>query len=244
MTYSSRLTQKGQGAAFGLFTNDTDSSNFSLCGQHFDLADGREVVLVSVGGSGIVSGVLCQSSVQVANHQNLAVVANVAVGATSVTVTLGGTAITANQYAGGYLIVNAGAGIGQTLKIESHPAQANAAGNVILTLSDPVQVALTSAASKVCLLANPYTGVIINPTSATGIPVGVTLYPLTAGSYGYIVTKGIVSCLNAGGTAIGLGLAISGTAGALATVAATTGQVAIALQAGVTTESRAVRLCL
>lgn len=235
----SRITQFGATAPFGLFKNDTTADNVTYTGQKFNLSDGREVTLVLAGASNIVSGVLVQGSAIVADNQNLAVAAAAAANATSITVTLGSTAVTANQYAGAFVVINAGPGIGQTLRIASHPA-ALAAASLVLTLEDAVQVALTTS-SKACLIASPYNGVVINPTTPTATPVGVTLYPLTAGAYGYIVSKGLVSCLADGNIAVGASISPSnGTAGAVELGVLAQGFVGRALQAGVTTESRAV----
>ena len=65
--------------------------------------DGREFHYVQAGGTALVPGKLQQASAQVANHQNLTPTAATAVGDTSITVTLGGTAATANQYLGGWV---------------------------------------------------------------------------------------------------------------------------------------------
>ncbi len=237
----SRITQRGAVAPFELFYNSTEPQNVTYPGQKFDLADGREVTLVSVGGSDIVSGVLVQGSAIVADNQNLAVAAAVTAGDTafSMTVTLGSSAVTANQYQGGYVVINAGPGIGQTLRIASHPA-ANASASLVLTLEDAVQVSLTTS-SKACLLASPYVGAVINPTTPTATPVGATFYPLTASAYGFVVSKGITSLLCDGGIAVGAAISPSNaTAGAVEAGVIAQGFVGRALQAGVTTESRAV----
>jgi len=205
--------------------------------------DGREFRLASAGGTTLVNGTLQQSAAVVANHQNLTT-ATAAVGATQITVTLGATAATANQYSGGYVTINAGTGIGQTLQIASHPA-ADASATLVLTLADALVEATAVADSKACLFPNLYSAVIQCPTTRTGAPVGVPLINITTHYYGWLQVWGVVGCLNEGGTAVGLGLAPSGTtAGALATVAATTNQVASAMQAGVTTESRFVFLTI
>lgn len=242
----SRLTQRGATGPFDIFKTDTDSSDVTYVGQKFDTSDGREVVLVKSGAVALDQGKLMQAPAIVADYQNLAVAANVTGGSTvfTMTVTLGATGVTANQLQGGYVVINAGAGAGQTLKISSHPA-ASPSASLTLTLEDPILVTLASVSSKACLLPNPYLGVVVNPTTATNAPVGVTIYPIAIATYGYIQTHGLVSCLNDGGTTVGLGLAPSGSvAGALATVGATTNQVASALQAGVTAEYRTVFLRL
>ncbi len=235
----SRITQKGQGAPLGLFQTDTDTSLETLLGSRWDLADGREVILVQASAATTVApGLLYQAPAIVPNHQNNAVQANAAVGATSVSVTLGATAATANQYAGGFLVVNDANGEGQTLRINSHLANAGSA-TLVLNLEDAVVVALTTS-SEVCLIANPANGIIINPTTPTGIPVGVGLYPIAASSYGFLLSKGITSLLNAD-AALTVGSAISpsnATAGAVENGVIAQGFVGRALQTGVDTEYR------
>lgn len=221
----------------------TDDEQQMDLGSRAILKDGREFVYVKAGASALVAGKLQQAPAIVANHQNIAVAAAAAVGATSVTVTLGATAATADQYAGGFLVINDAAGEGYIYEIKSNPA-ADASASLELTLADPIVEALTTS-SEACLLPSLYNGVIINPTTATNAPVGVAVSDIPASNYGWVQVKGIVSALNDSATAVGLGLAPSGSvAGALATVAATTNQVASALQAGVDTEYRAVFLNL
>lgn len=262
----SRITERGQGAPFPLLTTLTDQSLSTLTGSVWDSPDAREWVLVQNAGTALVAGNLIQGPAIIANHQNLTTVSFTAYSANgnipaSVNVTLAGTAVTANQYAGGYALVNAGTGIGQTLKIASHPAQATTTGNVVITLEDSPAVALDTS-SKVCLSLNPYgslngtdfrtNGVIINPhTAATGQVIGVTDYAIPAStatvpSYGYIVKNGPVACLNDATTAIGLDLMPStNTDGAVMTyVVATRTRVGVSTQAGVTTETRLITIQL
>ena len=215
-------------APFALFEGkggqtSTDKSLATMVGQRFNSADYRQFVLVQNGGTAIPSGVLVQGPASIgANHTGLAVIGLAAanpIGSTSITVTLGGTAVTANQYAGGFAVISAGTGIGQTFRIASHPAQSTTSGNVTLTLEDPLSVAITSADSKVSLTLNPYGsgngtdvtthGVIISPAAGSSGPtIGVTVSPIPASTatvpaYGYIQTRGSVACLNDSVTAIG-----------------------------------------
>lgn len=236
----SRITQFGATAPFALFKNDTDASDATYTGQRFALSDGREVTLILAGAVNLASGVLVQGSAIVANHQNQTV-ATAAAGATTVTFTPGNTAVTANQYAGGYLVINAGTGIGQTFKIQSHPA-ANASTAFVITLEDAIVTATSVSDSKGCLIANPYNGCVINPTTPTATPVGVTLYPITAANYGYVVSKGPTSCLADSNTvAVGLGIMPSTTtAGSIAVQTATGANIGRALQASVSAEARMV----
>lgn len=242
----SRLTQKGQGSPVALFSSSTDVSLETVTGARFDSSDGREFVLVSVGASNIAAGLLVQSSAVVANHQNLAA-STAAVGATSITVTLGGTAATANQYRGGFLYVNAGTGIGQTLKIASHPAQSNGSGTLVITLEDPVQVATSVSDTKVCLLANPALNVIVNPTTPTGQILGATLYPVTAATYALIQSRGQIALTSETLVAtVGLGIAASAATAGFSRSATAAGAYAIgvAYQTAVSGEARAAWLAL
>jgi hypothetical protein len=241
----------------------TDAALSTLVGAKFGTNDGREFVLVQNGGTALVSGVLVQSPASIgANHTGLAVTGAATVnviGSTTVTVTMEGTLATANQYAGGYAVVSAGLGIGQTLKIASHPS-ATSSGTCVLTLEDPLSVALDTT-SKISLTLPQYgsqngtdvttSGVIVCPTTLTGRVIGVTLYPIPASTstvptYGFIVTKGAVSCLNGGGTAIGLDVMPSGaTPGAVVTyVVATKTRVGTATVAGEDTKSQLITLQL
>lgn len=241
--------------------SSTDASLSTLVGNRFQSEDYREFVLIQNGGTALVAGNLIQGPVSIGStHTGLAVVANAAIGATQITVTLGGTLATTNQYAGGFGVISAGTGIGQTLRIASHPS-GTSSGNVILTLEDPLSVAITSSTSKVSLTLNPYgsvngtdvrtSGCVISPTTATGPTVGVTISPIPAStttvpSYGFIQTKGAVACLNDSTTAIGLDvMPSSAVAGAVVTyVVATRNRVGTSTVAGETTKAQIINIQL
>ena len=164
----SRITQRGATGpialvANGTFQTSTDSSLATLLGSRWDLSDGREVRLGQVAsGTTVVPGKMYQSAAVIADHQNLDVTAYQAYSANGnvpakVTVTLGSTAVTANQFRGGFLIVNDNNGEGQTLKIASHPA-ADAAASLAITLEDGPTTAITAASEA---------GVQVNNTTST-----------------------------------------------------------------------------
>ena len=66
------------------------------------MGDGRKFRYAKNGAVALITGVPTAAPDIVANHESVAPTANVAVGATTVTVTLGATAATADQYAGGF----------------------------------------------------------------------------------------------------------------------------------------------
>lgn len=245
----STITQKGATGplalvANGLFQTSTDSSLATLVGTRWDLSDGREVMLVKAGAVAVVPGKLYQDAALVANHQNCAVTAYQAYSANGnvppkVTLTLGATAATANQYAGGFLVVNDNNGEGQTLRIASHPA-ANSGASLAVTLEDGATTAITSA-SEVCLIPPHGEDIILAPTTLTGAVAGVSLYDIAATAYGFVTTKGLTSCLADGAIAIGASISPSNAVtGAVEVGVLAQGIIGNAAQAGVDTEYRTV----
>lgn len=223
-------------------------------GQKFDTSDGRELALVQNGTVALPAGVFLQSEAEVTAHQKLAMTVPTAypatAGAVQVLVTNGSTKLNANKFQSGYAIVASGTGIGQMLKISTHqPAAASA--TFVVTLEDPIQTTL-DATSKISLLQNPYANVVIAPaTTATGGPVGVSLYNIAASvsatydatsgaltangvaQYGLVTTHGPAACLiDSTVTNVGYPLGISKTtAGTLGVATLTTvPQVAVSSQ--------------
>lgn len=247
----SRISQRGATGplalvANGTFQTSTDSSLATLLGSRWDLSDGREVRLGKVAsGTTVVPGKMYQSAAFIADHQNLATTAVQAYSANGnvpakVTATLGATAVTANQYAGGFLIVNDATGEGQTLKIASHPA-ADASATCAFTLEDGPTTALVAATSEVSLVPPDGSGIIIMPTTATGAVFGASLYNIAASAYGFFVTKGITAVLGDGTPTIGSAATCSNAvAGAVENGVIAQGFVGTFAYTGVDTEYRAV----
>lgn len=208
--------------------------------------DGRAFRYVKAGGTTLVIGTLLDGPATVSNHTNIAVAATAAAGSTTVTVTLGATAATANQYAGGVLVVNDENGEGYTYTIKSHPA-ADASASLTLTLDDnePIVTALTTS-SEVTLIPNQYNGVVIHAQSEAGASVGVCTYPITNGRYGWIQTRGPVSVLHDNAPAeIGEGVSASTTTdGCVTELAASLTPIGTALAQGVSTEENPVFLMI
>ncbi len=250
----SRITQKGATGPLalstsGAFQTSTDTSLDTLVGSRWDLSDGREVILGQASAATTVApGKLYQDAATVANHQNIAVTAFQAYSANGnvpakVTVTLGATAATANQYAGGFVVVNDNTGEGQTLRIASHPA-ADQSASLVITLEDAPNTAL-DATSEVCLVTPHGKNVIIGPTTVSGAAFGVGLYPIAASSYGFFTSKGLTAGLAQGAIVVGTPISIGSVAGSFAQTPYSTNLVTgsvlgYAAQAGVDTEYRTV----
>ncbi len=246
------------GATGGMTT--TDLSVSTQVGQKFQTADSKTVVLVQNGGTALTAGKLVQSPASIGSTHTGLTVATAAIGATALTVTMGGTLATANQYAGGTLVLSAGTGAGQTFKIVSHPA-ATSAGTCVMQLEEALSVATSVSDTKASLTLPQYgsrfgtdfttSGVVVCPTVATGAVIGATIYPIPASTatsctYGWIVTNGFVGILNDATTAIGLDVMPStNTAGAVMTyVVATRSRVGTSTVAGETTKYQGVNLQL
>lgn len=206
----------------------TSTTQGTQLGAYATTGDGRVFRYCKAGGVNLVSGTLLQSPIEdTTNYQNLAVVAASA-GATQITVTTS-TTVAANALTGGYLATTTGAGYGYTYKILGN--QASAASSLVLTIEDPIVVALTTA-SKVDLHPNPFNGVIVNPTTATSTPIGVAVSAIPSASFGWIQTHGPVAITASGALTVGLGVAGSvATAGnvVLATSAVTAPVIGMAI---------------
>jgi len=151
------------------------------------------------GGSAITAGKLVQHVTEVANHTNCAATATTAAGETAISIeTAGDTDLTANQYAEGYLFVNDVNGEGQCLKVKSHPAHDHSDDpSVIITCYDDLATALTTS-SQLTLMPNPYSAVVVAPTTHTGACVGATTIDMTASYYGWFQTHGPAALLTDG----------------------------------------------
>ena len=149
--------------------------------------DGRKFKYAKAGSSALVAGELLQSSVEDTGEQSI-LMAAASIGDKTVT-TADTVTVTANQYANGYMVATSEGGTGNGLyyRIKSHPAATAAV--CTFTLYDPIKVAL-SAATQCDFVKHPLDGVIQNPTSATGAPVGVAFIANTGAYYCWIQVAG------------------------------------------------------
>ena len=186
------------------FANRADKTNIPL-GTIMKLPDGREFIYSRAGAVNLDIGKVMQQAVVTSGHDvDLAVAAAAAIGATTVTITNSTTAITENMYAEGTLFVNDGPGQGQTCKIKSHPAESTGSGSCVITLEDEdaLTIALTTA-SKVGLRKHQCDGVVVAPTTFTGVVVGVTVCDVTAEYYCWLLRKGLQAVLGNGTLVLG-----------------------------------------
>lgn len=201
--------------------------------------DGRLFRYGQAGATALAAGKLAQIPAVVANHQAL-VTAAAAVGTKKVTVTLGATAATADQYADGYLVVRdtATTGAGQSFPISSNAVGASS-GTCDIYLDEAVAEALTSASVTNLELA-PYGSMLISSSGdTTELVTGVPQIDVTAAYYAWFQVRGVAAVLGNGTITKGAGLIKSATtAGAvdIEGTSAITMRVGIQLQTGTSTK--------
>lgn len=210
---------------------------------------GRRYKYVMNGAVLMVAGNCYQAPAQVTTHQALTPVA-ASVGDKTITLTPTSGAVVANQYAGGYVSVDATTGDGYAYQIKSHPAWAS--GTLVVTLmdDDAVQVAI-AATSLVSLTANPWgsggaansNGLIKCPvTTGTNVCVGVSVYPIPASTttipqFGWVGVYGPFSTLISGTPAVNAMVISAGAvAGAVVVATSTTNVVGTMMMTGVDTK--------
>jgi len=188
-------------------TSTSDMYGFAL-GTSMELPDGS-VYKYSTAGETIGAGELCMQAAGVGNHDmDLVTPAIVAIGSSTITVTLGATEATANQYKDGYIYVNDADGEGHIYRIKSNPA-ADSGANLTVTLANGETVAeALSTSSLTGLMANAYSAVELwDVNDIDGIPVGVAATEIASGSYGWLQAWGYAACLS-GATVPVLGSAV------------------------------------
>lgn len=208
------------------------------------LGDGRVFAYAKNGATALAAAKLTQSAVwqtdQIAQAVNTA-----AAGDMSLTVTVT-NAVTAGQYADGFIWASDDTGEGHIYSVRTNTA-ATGGGSSVFYLNDPIRVDF-AAATTVTMLANTQNGVIICPVTLTSAPAGVPLIPVTAAYYFWNQVKGPCPVLIDGTVAIGEEVAPSnGTAGAVeALLHATTFDttVGVALTVDATTEYGLINLAI
>lgn len=197
-------------AGQGLYTSSSYKAH--QLGETIFTNDGRTFRYAKAGGTALVQGKLQQASAEVTANQNLTAVA-AAVGDTLL-VSTSTVTVTANQYAEGFALITVTPGEGYHYKIKNHLAYTSAAPTFVL--EDPIILTALTTGSRIDLMANPYSAVIVNPATASSAPVGVAVYPIAASEFGWLQVGGVANVLADGTVTVGTALdASNGTAGAV-----------------------------
>lgn len=159
------------------------------------LTDGRQFVYGENGAAAMVAGTLCQSEVPNANLDELAVAAAAAADALAISVTLGSQALTEDLLREGYVNIEDDAGEGRVHQVRQHDAaSASTAVTINLMPGHAIAEALTTS-TTVGLTKHPYKDIIIHPSPATALLVGVPIHDIAANEFGWWQTKGPCSVL-------------------------------------------------
>lgn len=209
--------------------------------------DGSVYVYGKAGATAITRGNLVVAEAIVSNHTNKTLAASAVVGDTEVTLNLGATAATADQYQDGYFVVNDATGEGVAYQIAGNGAGASS-GTVRIRLYDPLVAALTVSVSEASLIKHPAKDVIASTTLSKA--VGVANIGQAIAAFGWYQKEGVASVLQDGNITKGHNCVQSnGTAGAVeivtdSTAGATDLQevVGVALETSVSTEHNATFL--
>ncbi len=196
----------------------------------------RRYRYVQAGLVALVKGNLLQSPARDTAFTDMAVQAIAAIDAKSIEITLGGTATTADMFTEGTLVISASTGIGQNFTIAGHDVTA-ASGVCTFNINEPIITALATT-SKATVTKNPYDGVIVSPTTRTGITVGVAVTAIAISGYGWIGVEGQFGVLS-DATVAAVGEALSAsttTAGCVTKQVTLLGSVGIAGILGVSAE--------
>lgn len=170
----------------------------TILGSVKPLGQGREVVYAKLStaahSSALLPGMLMRGPAPVANHMARPGALTASIGAREITITIGATSASKDEYAGGLLLVSSGTGSGYSYMIDGHLAWAASSTAAKVLLKDGLEAALNTA--SICMLVpNEYRNVLITNDSAalTSKPVGVMLISaaLTNGGYVYLGKRGV-----------------------------------------------------
>jgi hypothetical protein len=198
-----------QGFSQGLL--EQSSTKKEVLGRLQFTDDGRAFRYALAGGT-LTAGKACIMSVGVPNHIKVAQTAyGFSAGATSVSVLVGATAVTANQYDDGYLQVYDGTAPakGQNLLIASHSASAAGSEAITVRLKEPA-IAAVIATDSISLVKNPWNGVTHAAVLANGW-AGIAPINVTSGYYFWIQTGGVANVLMHDTSALGSLMTFSAT---------------------------------
>lgn len=197
-------------------------------GSRMELPDGRIFRHARVGTTALVPGKLYQGKAGEANTIFIKSVAPnaAAIAATSITLTMSGTALGADVYNDGYLITasSVGTGIGYLYKVKSAATAASTETSVVsLMPNDTVKVALESGTTTVGMRKNEYDSVLLTTADTIGVNTvcGVSCASAAASAYVWLQRRGPAAVFTDNSTVI-VGtpvIASSTVAGAVATFA-------------------------
>jgi hypothetical protein len=201
-----QLTGPVQIAGQGIYESKATATN--VVGEYVVTNDGRGYRYCLNGAVLGVVGKIYQAAAEDTTNQQEITITNAAVGDLTI-VSTDSVTLAVDLLAGGFLLVSEGTlGVGQLYKLKGNTAAAGAV--VTFNLDEPVRVA-TTGTCKVDVKANPYSKLVVAPTTQTSAVLGAMQYALVASEYGWIQTHGICGILAQGTVVVGDGLVPANT---------------------------------
>lgn len=233
------------GAPGQQFDGMTSDQRSHPLGSVMQFADGRRFKYGRAHATAIATAMLCQQTLNSANFDELVVPTARAIGDRDVTLTTGSTGAAVDLLKDGYLNVDDDAGEGYLYTIKSNAA-ASTTASLAITLYEQLQVAWT-VATTCTIFVNPYADIIIHPSPATAMLIGVTPRAITSAYYGWWQTWGPCSVMTQGTVIINERVIDSASAdGAVAPTASTAAgeefYVGVVMEVAATTEQSIVSL--
>lgn len=212
-------------APVNLYTSSTVAPDYQQIGAYVEGRNGKGFRYV-LAGELLVVGDIYQGPVIDTQFNNMAVTASAIAtsGVQSVNITNGTTTVSANQFVGGTVVVRVTPDVGQEYTIVSHSTGGSGAA-LTFQLDRPLSTAWTTS-TKVTLRRSPYSGIVKAATTLTASVVGVAIYPIPSGEYGWVQTKGVAAVYSDSSTfAAGSDVGVPGaTAGYIGVNVAGTGK--------------------
>lgn len=203
-----------------LYTSNAVASSRYSVGDVVEGSKGRKFRYSLAGASALVKGNLLQESAEDTQFENMAIGTAGAVGDNYLQVTNGTTTVTSAAFVGGTIgVYTAGTvAVGDEYVITKITGTLTSGGAMKVWLDRPLRYAYSTSAT-VNMKRSPWSGVIQFPaTTQTGMPVGVAIYEIPAGEYGFVQTHGECTALSdnstfAVGSAVSPSLAVAGAIG-------------------------------
>lgn len=244
----------------GAVTGPVTGSQFQYAtmhhpGEQVRLADGRYFRYALVGASNLVAGTLNQAPAEKANHYEINPTSAVTSFTTvnSFNLTIGNTAVVANEYNEGFLTFSSGNNVGLTYQISYTPAALASATTFAPTLYDFLQNSVATS-DTVDLSHNQWNNIIQSPGSSdqTIRNAGVCMIAATAAYGAWVVSHGLAACVADGTVAVGTQVVASNSTAGAVTGMSTTFSTAVAqipvgycgLQSAIATNSKPIVLMI
>jgi hypothetical protein len=213
---------KRSGWSFGIYEQKASLGAGERCGMLRNTANGLKFRLAKASEALSVAKMTLATQSDAA-HLDEAITAAVAIGETQLALTVtAGTAIVANQLAGGFFEINSGTGAGYRYPIVGNTAISASGTSIYISLDRPIAVALDTT-STFNLLHSLWYNAQLTSTDEN-VPTGIPLIDVTSGYYCWLQTGGEATCLIAGSCAVGDNLIVSATEGAVTLIASSVDQ--------------------